>query len=162
MLRVNKNQSGYLLLELTVGAGLVALACCLLLPSTDAYLRFYYRQQLRQAAYQVAADIRCLQQEAMFSKKLGRIMQVNLRKADGYTIVKNLSDGNGERVDFAKLGCSNVYFTTQNLRPQFSHNGSPLATGMLELHHSRLKDCYYTIFLQPVTGRVVLNEILAK
>lgn len=151
-----------MLLELTVGAGLVALACCLLMPSTDAYLRFYYRQQLRHAANQVAADIRFLQQEAMFSKSLSRIMQVNLRKADGYTIVRNLSDGNGQRVDFARLGCSNVYFTTQNLRPQFSHNGSPMATGMLELHHSRLKDCYYTISLQPVTGRVVLNEVLAK
>lgn len=112
------------------------------------------------AAEMLAADIRHLQQETMFSPaKFSQTLYVDTPEKKSYSIYRN--DNNSplvKKVLFAELGCTDVYFSDSKLKISFARNGSPKTSGEHLLRHGRLSSFYCKLSLQPVTGRVTVTE----
>ena len=109
------------------------------------------------AAELLADDLRSLQSQVMFHHCSSQFRLAPFSNSCGYEV----SYGNPAKVllsrSFAHNNCSGVYFTNK-LRLGFSTSGSPTSTGSLILAHQKLKEETMSVELQPVTGRVLVNE----
>lgn len=147
-------QRGYLLIEIAVAISLVLGTVLLSFKGIDYYKDYLAKVQLRAAANIVVSDLIYLQQKSLFDGDMSSYKMDTER--NGYIIKSSKSCI--KKVDFAQIGCSNVYFNQYSVRIAFSNNGRPKGTYNLEIRHGGLKDVYYIIDIEPVTGRVVLHE----
>ena len=110
--------------------------------------------QLKAVANTLATDIVYLQQKNLFDgDNKFYIMEA---ESEGYSI--NSNKACLKRVNFAEMGCGNVYMNQFSVRIAFSNNGRPKGSKRLEVRHKMLKDLYYEVAIEPVTGRVVVHE----
>ena len=142
-----------MLLELLVTAGLLA-ACAGFLVVRDTGIRQqYYKLQVRIAAQALAADLRQLQQQALFQADGGQVfLTVDSSNKAAYSFKSGMSIV--RRVKFADISCQGVYFNTSIARLAFSKSGNPTASGSYILKHEQLASYRCQLSLQPVTGRV--------
>lgn len=151
-------ERGYLLLEMALAAGCLVCICTAIAISTQGLLRYYYKEQVRFSASTLAADIRCLQQETMFSaRKANKTLDVSAKSCYGIYI-KGAQLTLCKEVAFAQLGCEQVYFSDYLKSISFYQNGSPKNNGTYLLRHKKLPSFYCKLSLQPVTGRVTVSE----
>lgn len=150
-------EHGYLLLEVALAASCLVCLCAAVIVSTQGLMNYYYKEQVRLSASTLAADIRQLQQETMFSV-VKKSKTLNVVKS-GYGIYANgLKSTVYKSVDFAELGCEQVYFSDYLSSISFYQNGSPKNNGTYLLRHKKLQGFYCKLSLQPVTGRVTVSE----
>lgn len=142
-----------MLLELLVVAGLLA-ACAGFFVVRDTSIRQqYYKLQVRIAAQALAADLRQLQQQALFQADGGQVfLTVDSSNKAAYSFKSGMSIV--RRVKFADISCQGVYFNTSIARLAFSKSGNPTASGSYILKHEQLASYRCQLSLQPVTGRV--------
>lgn len=114
----------------------------------------YHRLQLEQGARQLALIVGELQHQAM----------VYEQGAFGYFIVKNNKQGfdyyEGTQLKSSVdlQNCGSVYIASGPRKMQFTTSGTPLYNGTYILKHPKVKKWSYQVVVQPVTGRVLLNE----
>lgn len=143
-------------LELAAAALLTITLTAALALGINGYARQQRRLQVQAAANMLAADIRNMQQQALFSDGiLNRQIKVTA-DSGGYALYKDRKVQ--RKVSFAGQGCGDVYFSKKIAQAQFTNTGSPSTTGAFELRHRGLTGCKYTVSIQPVTGRVVVSE----
>lgn len=149
-------QKGFIQLELVCAVLLIVTLTAALLVGTGGYNRQQKKMQVQAAAVMLAADIRNMQQQAMFSDGvLNRQIKVTA-DSGGYALYKDRKVI--RKVQFAEQGCGEVYFSRKIAQAQFTNTGSPSTTGDFELQHRKLSGYKYTVSIQPVTGRVVVSE----
>lgn len=151
---MNNRPNGYLLTELLL------LCCCLgillaALALGNAPLeRQYYKEQLRLAAYTMAADIRAMQQQTLFQAQ-NNMYTLRLSSSNKYGYILYRNNKVDRRVQFADVTLEG---DSQMKVLSYSENGNPTASGSYRLRHSQLADCSYLLTVQPVTGRVTVYE----
>lgn len=133
--------------------------CAAAVPAATGLQQYYYKAQVRLAADILAADIRQLQQETMFSSaKVGKTLYVSSDKQSYSIYLSGRNSPLCKKVAFAELGCADVYFKQQLQSNSFYFNGSPKSSGIYVLKHRQLKSFDCKLSLQPVTGRVTVTE----
>lgn len=148
-----------MLLEAALAAACLLCICAAAVPAATRMQQYYYKAQVRLAADTLAADIRQLQQETMFScAKAGKTLYVGSDKQSYSIYLSSRSSPLCKNVAFAELGCADVYFKQQLQSNSFYFNGSPKSSGIYVLKHRQLKSFDCKISLQPVTGRVTVTE----
>ncbi len=140
-------------MEVLVVAVVVALVAGMLLPKSDAYVKHCAQMQVRNAANLLAADMRKLQQQALFGEGEQRYLRSLSSGYDFYERGKKV-----RQVRFADNGWNVVLSWPVRFNVQFGVNGAPSATGSWVLTHGNLKNFSCTVAVQPVTGRVVVSE----
>lgn len=146
-------QRGFLLLELLVTVGLLAACASFFVVRDNSLRQQYYKLQVRIAAQALAADLRQLQQQALFQAEGGQVfLTVDSSNKTAYSFKSGTSII--RRVRFADLSCQGVYFNSSIARLAFSKAGNPTASGSYILKHERLASYRCQLSLQPVTGRV--------
>ena len=146
-------QGGFLLLELLVAVGLLAACASFFVVHNSSLQQQYYKLQVRIAAQALAADLRQLQQQALFQAEAGQVfLTVDSNNKTAYSFKSGTSIL--RRVKFADLSCQGVYFNTSIARLAFSKSGNPTASGSYILKHEQLSSYRCQLSLQPVTGRV--------
>lgn len=150
---VSNRQRGFILLELLVAAAIVAACAGLMLVRGSSLHRQYYKLQVRIAAQSLAADVRQLQQQALFQSEGAQVLlTVNSSDKAAYSLKSGTSVVRVVR--FAALNCNGVYFNTSIARLGFSKAGNPTASGSYILKHEQLASYRCQLSVQPVTGRV--------
>ena len=135
---------------------IIAAMAVLLWSQGSVLLRQHFKNQVRMAAGLLAADLRQLQQEALYRSVSGRVTLYAQANGEGYSFRENnLVEG---KVTFAKQGCNDVYFSSVVASVGFNANGSPSATGTYVLRHHKLASFCCKVAVQPVTGRVAVDE----
>lgn len=148
-----ERQRGFVLLEAALAAA------CLLCICAAGLQQYHYKAQVRLAADILAADIRQLQQETMFScAKYSKTLYVSSDKQSYSIYLSSRNSPLCKKVAFVELGCTDVYFSQQLQSISFYFNGSPKSSGSYVLKHKQLKGFDCRISLQPVTGRVTVTE----
>lgn len=146
-------QRGFLLLELLVTVGLLAACASFFVVRDNSLRQQYYKLQVRIAAQALAADLRQLQQQALFQAEGGQVfLTVDSSNETAYSFKSGTSII--RRVRFADLSCQGVYFNSSIARLAFSKAGNPTASGSYILKHEQLASYRCQLSLQPVTGRV--------
>ncbi len=144
-------------LEVLLAAGILAACIGILTVQSDAWQAQRYKLQVRIAAQSLAADIRHLQQQALFDSDGTQVfLTVSSSEKKAYSFKRNLSIVSS--VKFSKLNCEGVYFSTSIARLGFSKAGAPTASGSYILQHEALPSYRCVLSLQPVTGRVSVYE----
>ena len=153
-------QNGFVLLELALAAMFLISICTAILVSVNSLQRYSYKSQLRLAADMLAADIRWVQQETMFSaEQATKTLTVSNNDVRSYSIYTDrVRSQLYKQVVFADCGYDNVYFSQYLYNVSFYKNGSPMANGTYQLRHKKLANFYCKLSLQPVTGRVTVTE----
>lgn len=151
-----QRNKGYIALELVIVCFLLTLLGTFLIGESQSYINYYQKQQVKTAANILADDIRLLQQQSLFGDGI-----LNRQ-------IKFMSDNNGygfyvdrkitKRVYFSDLGCEDVYLARKMTMVQYTNTGSPSYNGTIVLKHKDLPGYSCTLAVQPVTGRVVINE----
>lgn len=150
-------QRGALLLELMALAGFIALSSSFVFLKTDGLWQHYHRQQLHFCAQLFAADLRQLQQEALFPPDSSmRDMRTNQAKNGYYLTVKGSTT---RYIRFADFACDGVYFASSLGKISFSQSGAPSVNGYYRLKHKELAQYAFQVDVQPITGRVLAYEI---
>lgn len=160
LLLPKNKQRGFVLLELLLAAMVLMSMSTAILLSVNSLQRCYYKNQLRLATDMLAADIRGVQQETMFSAEQDiKTLDVNDSAKMSYSIyTTRVSPKLYRRVIFADCGYDNVYFSQYLSSICFYKNGSPMTSGSYQLRHKKLSSFYCKLSLQPVTGRVTVTE----
>lgn len=150
-------KQGYILLE-------VLLICVLLAGLSTAAVSYghNWQQGTRKLAVRLAtdilvADIRKLQENAMFYTNKSCNLKVSSTK-DTYGIYENLKVIRS--VSFPKLGYGDVYFANALPSIQFSSLGVPSSSSSTSyiLRHRQLSNFSCIVKIEAVTGRVSINE----
>ena len=154
------SQRGVLLAEIAVTALCLIGICTAVFLSTDRLQSCYYKNQVRLAANLLAADIRELQQETIFtSAKSTKTLTVASNDKQAYSVYNNVTGSTlDKRVSFIELGYQDVYFSQFLKSTSFYQNGSPKTSGKYLLRHKKLDKFFCQLSLQPVTGRVTVTE----
>lgn len=140
-------------MEVLAVAVIIAFFAGALLPRSDAYVRQCARMQVRSAANLLVADMRKLQQQALFGEGEQRYLRSLSSGYDFYERGKKV-----KQVRFADNGWDVVLSWPKRFNVQFGVNGAPSATGSWVLTHPKLENFSCTVAVQPVTGRVVVSE----
>lgn len=147
-----------MLFEVTLAAiFLISMSTAILL-SVNSLQRYCYKNQLRLAAEMLAADIRGVQQDTMFSPKQATLNVDNDDRLSYSIYTDRVRPSLYKKVIFADCGYDNVYFSQYISSISFYKNGSPMTNGTYQLRHKKLADFYCKLSLQPVTGRVTVTE----
>lgn len=139
-----------------MAAGILAMCTALLLVRSSALQKQYHRLQVRVAAQALAADLRCLQQEALFQAADAQTFLTVGSDKTKYSFKKGMNII--RTVRFTSLNCEGVYFSSGIDRLAFSKAGNPTASGSYILKHNDLPNYRCQLSLQPVTGRVSVYE----
>lgn len=148
-----RKEQGFLLVEVLAVAAILILLTGVLLPKSDGYTRQCAKMQVRTAANLLAADMRKLQQQALFGDGEQRYLRSLSSGYDFYERGKKI-----KQVRFTDYGWDLVLSWPQRFNVQFGVNGGPSATGTWVLRHKQLTDFSCTVAVQPVTGRIVISE----
>ena len=111
--------------------------------------------KVRTAAEILAQDLRSLQRTAIFQCN-DKIATIKPNLTLGYTIQHGTAVK--KAINFKDVGCEGVYFSKSIKTERFSASGTPAYTGDYELRHTNLPNFSCTLSVQPVTGRVIINE----
>lgn len=149
----HNNQQGFLLVEVLAVAAILLLLTGVLLPRSDAYTTHCAKMQVRAGASLLAADMRKLQQQALFGEGEQRYIRSLSSGYDFYERGKRI-----KQVRFADNGWDLVLSWPRRFNVQFGVNGGPSATGTWVLRHKGLSNFSCTVAVQPVTGRIVISE----
>ena len=135
---------------MAITTGIIVLS----MKSIAIYKNYLAKTQLALIANRVATDIVNLQEISLFG---GDRLQYYLDvEKSGYVMRSNRAVI--KRVGFAAMGCADIYFSWCSITIGFNSSGRPKSSHTLTLMHKNLSDLYYTIAVEPVTGRVVVNE----
>lgn len=152
---MNNKDGGYLLLELLLAIGCLGAFAAMLYPGSQMLQRQYYKQQLRYAAYLLAADIRQVQQRTIFQpENYTYTLKVSGNDKHGYKIYREQKVWKRVRLEpTISLTCE-----AQMKSLSYDENGSPGVSGGYSLEHQQLPGVYFLLSVQPVTGRVTVYE----
>lgn len=151
--------SGYITLEILLATIILLILAGLSYTPSSAYLKQYHRMQVRIAAQRFAADIRNLQQKALFSNNAGdKLIVLGDNKGYYWQYIQN---DNRIYTYFQKIGCDGVYFKEKYSMVQFSSTGAPSGNTdyVFELKHYEDDSFSCKLTLQVVSGRLDINEI---
>lgn len=147
---------GFIYTELLAAITIVAMAAGWLLHSSGSLRNSLCRMQVRTASAVFASELRSLQRNAMF-KENGIALKLRIDSSGkGYIVYRGLNPV--KKLNMEKIGCSGVYFARKITAAAFSTGGSPVSSGSYELRHQLLDSFSCTVTVQPVTGRVIINE----
>lgn len=145
--------SGYIIFELLMAASVIITICSLIYIPLKAMLNIQHQLQLETAALNLAADLRVLQQQALFDElPINRFIIFANKK--GYILEAN-NRLTQKRVDFRSNGYEEVYFSKSipgTLR--FTSNGAPSEAGEYILKHEQNSKLSKRIIIQVASGRV--------
>ncbi len=148
-----KPSSGFILIDFLFAISILLIVCSLMYIPIHSLKEHLQRFQLETASQMLAADLRALQQEALFSElPINRLIVFANKK--GYILEAN-NRLSRKRVDFFSNGCDNVYFykcLPGTLR--FTTNGAPSEAGEYILKHSQNDKLTKRIVIQVASGRV--------
>ena len=147
------NQAGFLLIEVLAVVALLGVLAGVLLPQSVAYSKQYARLQVRAAANLLAADMRKLQQQALFGEGEQRYLRSLSSGYDYYLKGKKV-----KQVRFADYGWNVELTWPKRFNAQFGVNGGPTYSGTWVVQHSEFTGISCTVAVQPVTGRIVVSE----
>lgn len=151
--RLLHKEKGFLLVEALAVAALLALVVGMFLPQSEAYNKHYAKLEVRAAAGLLVADIRKLQQQALFGEGEQRYLRSLSSGYDFYVQGKRV-----KQVRFADYGWQIELSWPKRFNVQFGVNGGPASSGTWVLRHSKFSDFSCSVAVQPVTGRVVVSE----
>lgn len=146
-------QAGFLLIEVLAVVALLGVLAGVLLPQSVAYSKQYARLQVQAAANLLAADMRKLQQQALFGEGEQRYLRSLSSGYDYYLKGKNV-----KQVRFADYGWNVELTWPKRFNVQFGVNGGPTYSGTWVVQHSEFAGVSCTVAVQPVTGRIVVSE----
>ena len=146
-------QAGFLLIEVLAVVALLGVLAGVLLPQSVAYSKQYARLQVRAAANLLAADMRKLQQQALFGEGEQRYLRSLSSGYDYYLKGKKV-----KQVRFADYGWNVELTWPKRFNVQFGVNGGPTYSGTWVVQHSEFAGVSCTVAVQPVTGRIVVSE----
>ena len=146
-------QAGFLLIEVLAVVALLVVLAGVLLPQSVGYTKHYARWQVRAAANLLAADMRKLQQQALFGEGEQRYLRSLSSGYDYYLKGKKV-----KQVRFADYGWSVELTWPKRFNVQFGVNGGPTSSGTWVVQHSEFSGVSCTVAVQPVTGRIVVSE----
>ncbi|MBQ5600876.1 MAG: prepilin-type N-terminal cleavage/methylation domain-containing protein [Phascolarctobacterium sp.] len=146
-------QAGFLLIEVLAVVALLGVLAGVLLPQSVAYSKQYARWQVQAAANLLAADMRKLQQQALFGDGEQRYLRSLSSGYDYYLKGKKV-----KQVRFADYGWNVELTWTKRFNVQFGVNGGPTYSGTWVVQHSEFAGVSCTVAVQPVTGRIVVSE----
>ena len=146
-------QAGFLLIEVLAVVALLVVLAGVLLPQSVAYSKQYARWQVRTAANLLAADMRKLQQQALFGEGEQRYLRSLSSGYDYYLKGKKV-----KQVRFADYGWNVELTWPKRFNVQFGVNGGPTYSGTWVVQHSEFAGVSCTVAVQPVTGRIVVSE----
>lgn len=147
------SQKGFSLLEVLAVAAVLAVLTSMLLPQSLVYTKQLAKLEVRAAANLLAADMRKLQQQALFGEGEQRYLRSLSSGYDFYLRGKKVGE-----VRFADNGWDVVLSWPKRFNVQFGVNGAPAATGTWVLRHGKEAGISCTVAVQPVTGRIVISE----
>ena len=150
--RLNK-QAGFLLVEVLAVVALLGILAGVLLPQSVGYSKHYARLQVRAAANLLAADMRKLQQQALFGEGEQRYLRSLSSGYDYYLKGKKVKE-----VRFSDYGWNVELTWPKRFNVQFGVNGGPIYSGTWVVQHSEFSRISCTVAVQPVTGRIVVSE----
>lgn len=147
---------GYIALELVAACFLIILLSVFLFGESKSYINYYQKQQVKTAANILADDIRLLQQQSLFGDGIlnRQIKFMSNNNGYGFYVDRKVT----KRVYFADFGCTDVYLAKKMATVQYTNTGSPSYNGTIVLKHKKLPAYACTLAVQPVTGRVIVNE----
>jgi len=148
-----RKEEGFLLVEVLTVAAILLVLTGVLLPKSDVYVKQCAKMQVRTAANMLAADMRKLQQQALFGDGEQRYLRSLSSGYDFYERGKKV-----KQVRFADNGWDLVLTWPKRFNVQFGVNGGPSATGTWVLKHAKLANFSCAVAVQPVTGRIVISE----
>ncbi|WP_307978868.1 hypothetical protein [uncultured Phascolarctobacterium sp.] len=127
----------------------------MLYPGSQMLQRQYYKQQMRYAAYLLAADIRQIQQRTIFQpENYLYTLKVSGNDKHGYRIYREKKVWKRVRLEpTISLTCD-----SQMKSLSYDENGSPSVSGGYSLEHQQLPGVLFWLTVQPVTGRVTVYE----
>lgn len=140
-------------MEALAVAALLAVMAGALLPQSLVYSESLAKLEVRAAANLLVADMRRLQQQALFGEGEQRYLRSLSSGYDFYVQGKRV-----KQVRFADNGWDVVLSWPVRFNVQFGVSGSPGASGTWVLRHNKLPSFSCTVAVQPVTGRVVVSE----
>ncbi len=147
-----------MLLELVLLAAFVLTAGSFLFAQGTQVTRDYYKIQLRVIAKLLSGDLRELQGRALFpGDSVTRSLKTNYptnTKSYGFYESTKLS----KQLRFRDYNCADVYFDEAMASVSFSNIGAPSASGWYRLRHNGVDGFSYRVQVEPVSGRVTLNE----
>jgi type II secretory pathway pseudopilin PulG len=146
-------QAGFLLIEVLAVVALLGVLAVVLLPQSVAYSKQYARWQVRAVANLLAADMRKLQQQALFGEGEQRYLRSLSSGYDYYLKGKKV-----KQVRFADYGWNVELTWPKRFNVQFGVNGGPTYSGTWVVQHSEFAGVSCTVAVQPVTGRIVVSE----
>ena len=146
-------QAGFLLIEVLAVVALLVVLAGVLLPQSVAYSKQYARWQVRAVANLLAADMRKLQQQALFGEGEQRYLRSLSSGYDYYLKGKKV-----KQVRFADYGWDVELTWPKRFNVQFGVNGGPTYSGTWVVQHSEFAGVSCTLAVQPVTGRIVVSE----
>lgn len=146
-------QAGFLLIEVLAVVALLVVLAGVLLPQSVAYSKQYARWQVRAVANLLAADMRKLQQQALFGEGEQRYLRSLSSGYDYYLKGKKV-----KQVRFADYGWNVELTWPKRFNVQFGVNGGPTYSGTWVVQHSEFAGVSCTVAVQPVTGRIVVSE----
>ena len=151
--------SGYMTLEIIIATAILVILCGLSYTPSTAYLQQYHRMQVRIAAQHFAADIRSLQQKALFGNSASDKLVILSNNQGYYWLFTN--NNNRTYTYFKNLGCDGVYFKEKLSTVQFSSSGAPSGSSdyVYELKHYEDDNFTCKLILQVASGRLDINEI---
>lgn len=157
----NRKQQGYILVEILAAVAIFLFAVGTLFIQANKWQEYCYKNQVRLVAHILAADLREIQERALFK---GSQKVWDLATSDGNRSAYWIYNGyqfNEEIkrvVRFKNFGCGDVYFSEDIYALTYYPNGTPTKTGAYVLCHRKLPGyaCYLNV--QPVTGRISINE----
>lgn len=153
--QTNKKQSGFLLLDVLSACALIAFISLSVFTANNHFNTTLRINKVRTAAEIFAQDLRRLQRNTIFHCS-GKISTINVNRDSGYSFQEGTTIK--KTVLFKDIGCDGVYFSKSLNIGRFSGTGTPAYTGDYELRHINLPNYSCTLSLQPVTGRVIINE----
>ncbi len=124
----------------------------------QSWQQYVYKQQVRVAAQYMAADIRRVQQDAVYYGDFHqRMLKTFARGAPHqYDLYENTNSI--KRVTFSSIDCQGVYLQQGIQSLAFSNFGAPRSVGTYVLRHKKVDNFSCVISVQPVTGRVIVTE----
>lgn len=158
--KINKSfrrskQRGFLLLDVLSACALIALISLSAFTAHEHFNTSLKITKVRTAAEILAQDLRSLQRTAIFQCN-EKIATIKPYLTSGYTIQHGTTLK--KAINFKDVGCDGVYFSKSIKTERFSASGTPAYTGDYELRHTSLPNFSCTLSVQPVTGRVIINE----
>ena len=150
--RLNK-QAGFLLVEVLAVVALLGILVGVFLPQSVGYSKHYARLQVRAASNLLAADMRKLQQQALFGEGEQRYLRSLSSGYDYYLKGKKVKE-----VRFTDYGWNVELTWPKRFNVQFGVNGGPTYSGTWVVQHSEISGISCTVAVQPVTGRIVVSE----